>query len=159
MKTQLKVLVLLAVWSGALHLMMLMPKGPVVATASAGENEIVVRVLLYSGQPDPEYILENQEDIDAIRDALSSAKVVEKFDKTTVIPSILGYKGVLVKNSGKHEGLPSMFAVYQGIIEVTGEQKRFLSDGDRRLEKLLIDGAMKKGVIDDAFLKSFNEKM
>lgn len=159
MKTLTKAVVLLAVWSGALHLTLLMPGGPVTAAAWAEQHEIVVRVLLYSGRPDPEYSIENQGDIVAIRDALSSAKVVEKFDKATVIPSILGYKGILVKNTGKLEGLPSMFAVYQGMIEVTGEPKRFLSDGDRRLEKLLIDGAMKKGVIDDALLKRFNEKM
>lgn len=157
MKTQLKTLAILAVWSGALHLMMLMPGGPGLATTSAGQEEIVVRVLLYSGQPDPAYILEDQEIIDAIRDVFASAKVAEAFDKKTVIPSILGYKGILVKNAGKREGLPSMFAVYQGAIEVVDGQKQFLYDENRRLEKLLIDGAVRKGVIDDAFLKSFQK--
>ena len=157
MKTQLKTFAILAVWSGALHLMMLIPGGPGLATTTAGQEDIVVRVLLYSGRPDPAYVLDDQKTIDAIRDVFASAKVAEAFKKNTVIPSILGYKGILVKNAGKRGGLPSMFAVYQGTIEVVDGQKQFLFDDDRRLEKLLIDGAVKKGVIDDSFLKSFRK--
>lgn len=155
MKTQLKTLAILALWSGAFHLIMLMPGGLGLATTLAGQEEIVVRVLLYSGRPDPAYMLEDQETINKIRDVFVSAKAAKGFDKKTVIPSILGYKGILVKNTGKREGLPSMFAVYQGTIEVVDGQKQFLRDEDKRLEKLLIDGALRKGVIDDAFLKSF----
>jgi hypothetical protein len=157
MKNQLKSLALLAVWSGVLHLVMMMPGGPGTITASAEQGDIVVRVLLYSGQPDPAYNLDNEEAIEAVREALSSAKVSERYDKETVIPSILGYKGILVTNPEKREGLPDMFAVYHGMIEVSGEQKRFLLDENRRLEKMLIDGAMKKDVIDDVFMKSFRE--
>jgi hypothetical protein len=155
MKAQLQTLAVLAMWGFAFHLIMLATG---VSAASADQEEIVVRVLLYSGQPDPTYTLEDRETIDTIRKVFASAKTADGFKEKTVIPSILGYKGVLVVNEGKRGELPSMFAVYQGKIEVVDGQKRFFLDEGKRLEKLLIDGALRKGVVDDAFLKSF-EKM
>lgn len=154
MKAQLQTLAILAIWGIAFQLLMLAPWAPV---ASAEQEEIVVRVLLYSGQPDPTYMLEDRKTIDTIREVFASAKAAEGFKEKTIIPSILGYKGILVTNEGKREDLPSMFAVYQGKIEVADGQKRFLYDENKRLEKLLIDGALRKGVIDDAFLESFKK--
>jgi hypothetical protein len=85
---------------------------------------------------------------------IGTAKPNDKFKKPTVIPSILGYKGVIVDNPNKISGLPAFLAVYRGDIEVKDEFKKFLVDEGASVENLLLNEAMRKGVIDERILKS-----
>ncbi len=116
---------------------------------STDKAGLKVTVLLYSGRPNPAYILEAKDAMDQLKDFLNKAPVIEKFEKTTVIPSILGYNGIVVDNQGNLSGFPSRLAVFKGSMEATGERKLFLVDEGGVVEKFLIDQAVKKGVIDE----------
>ncbi len=121
--------------------------------ALAQEKGITVRVLLYSGRPDPAYELTDGQLVEKLKASVGEAKRLEDFKKETVIPVNIGYKGILVTNPEKRAGLPGRFAVYKGAIEVMDGQKRFLEDRGGAVEKLLMDEAIRRGVIDDVVLK------
>jgi hypothetical protein len=153
MKTIKKKKTILATWLGAIFISTIffasMPFGD---AAASGDDGIIVTILLFSGRPDPVYILDNQTLINQIKSGIGTARKVEGFDKETIIPSVLGYKGILVKNPQMRSGLPSQFAVHKGMIEVMGEQKQFLKDDMGNIEKLLIDEAIRQGVLDEKIL-------
>ena len=73
-----------------------------------------------------------------------------------IIPSILGYKGIIVQNPGGISGLPEHFAVYKGIIEIKGKRKSYLKDEGRKIETLLLSEARREKVIDDKLIKQMN---
>lgn len=114
---------------------------------------LTVNILLFSGRPDPAYSLEDKDVIELLKTLIAAAKVNEKFEKTTVIPSILGYKGIIVDNPTQIPGLPAHFAVYKGNIEIKNERKRFLIDEGGDIENLLLKQAIEKGVIPEEVVK------
>jgi len=134
----------------------------VVAAASetvlAEENEIRVRVLLFSGRPDPVFTLDNKSLIDKIKKGVSEAEPDKNFPKNTVIPSILGYKGIRISNPERLEGLPLSLAFYNGAMEVTDGQEHFFKDKNGALEKMLMDEAVRQGVIDKVILERMRKK-
>ena len=120
---------------------------------SAGMNGLKVTVLIFSGRPDPSYVIDDAASLDRVKKTLEAARKT-KFDKQTVIPSILGYKGILVENSGRIPGIPPRFAVYQGTIEAGGtEDKKFLADEGKALEDYLLSQAIERKVIDEKIVK------
>jgi len=123
------------------------------SAVAAGGQEITVRVLLFSGRPDPVYELVDEQLIEKLKMNLAAAKKIENYDRQTVIPANIGYKGILVNNPGKQAGLPARFAVYQGTIELMDARKSFLEDSGGAVEKLLFDEAIRKGVIDNVIMK------
>lgn len=133
----------------------------ILTTGVASDNEagaadkqgITVRVLLYSGREDPTYVIDDPQMIGQMKARLGDAKKAADFGGETVIPSILGYKGILVDNPGMAGDLPRQFAVYKGTIEVMGRDRQFLVDEEGALEKMLMDESIRKGVIDEAILK------
>jgi hypothetical protein len=140
----------LATWLGTIFIStILFTAIPNVDIAASEDDGISVTVLLFSGRPDPVYMLENQTLVDRIKAGIKEAKKVDSFDKETIIPSILGYKGILVRNPKRRSGLPLQFAVHKGMIEVMDEQKRFLKDAEGNIERLLMNEAIRQGVIDE----------
>lgn len=123
------------------------------AIAEAKDKAIKVRVLLYSGKPDPTYELTDPQMIGKLKASIDGAKRLDGFSKETVIPANIGYKGILVENPEMMAGLPARFAVYKGKMEVMDAQRRFLEDKDGMIEKMLMDEAVRKGVIEDVILK------
>ncbi len=128
-------------------------------SGETGEKEtgekrgLKVTILLFSGRPDPTYMIDDKDTIGKIRTLIGSAKEHHKFEKPTVIPSILGYKGVIVDNQTKISDIPSFVAIYKGNIEVKNETKKFLIDEGGILENLLLNEAIKKGVIEEKIMK------
>jgi hypothetical protein len=118
-----------------------------------GEGKgLKVTILLYSGRPDPTYIVNDKETIEQLRTLISAAKPNEKFEKYTVIPSILGYRGIIVDNPTKISGIPVFVAVYKGNMEVKDEGRRFLIDEGSVVENLLLKTAIEKRVIEERML-------
>jgi len=111
-----------------------------------------VTVLLFSGRPDPSYIIDDAASIDRVKKMLEVAKEA-KFEKPTVTPSILGYKGIVVENARNVPGIPSRIAVYNGTIETGLERKKFLADESKTLENYLLDKAIESKVIDEKIVK------
>ena len=109
------------------------------ARAAEGDG-IRVTVLLYSGRPNPTFNL-TAEQADRVRQLVGAAQPDPNF-RGSVLPSILGYNGLLV------EGLPEPLAVSGGRIEVEGrEGKRVVSDGGA-LETFLLEAASQNKTLD-----------
>lgn len=114
----------------------------------AGEGGLTVQVLLYSGRPDPLFAITDPTRIAQVQQLLAQAKPDPAAgDRKTVLPSILGYKGVLILNPAGLGGLPRTIAVYHGNVEVRDGGTRFLTGG-AALEGSLIDEAIQKNVVD-----------
>ncbi len=122
------------------------------AEAAEPSSGLVVTVMVYSGRPDPSFTIDDPAAIAELRDALQSAPAKEGFDRQTVVPSILGYNGVLIENPAGVEGVPAVLMLYGGTIEARNGGKRFLDDPGRQLERRLIDQATEHGVLDEATL-------
>ena len=115
-----------------------------------------VTVLLFSGRPDPNYVIDDAASLDQVKKIFETSKET-KYEKSTVIPSILGYKGISVQNTGNVAGIPQNFAVYKGTIEVGTKEKKFFTDEGNALEKFLFDKAIERGVIEEKILKRIRE--
>lgn len=115
----------------------------------AGASGLTVQILLYSGRPDPLFTITDPARIAQIQQLFAQTKPDPTAgDRKTVLPSILGYKGVLILNPGGLGGLPRTIAVYHGNVEVRdGGGPRFLTGG-AALEGAMIDQAIQKNVID-----------
>jgi len=114
----------------------------------AGASGLTVQVLLYSGRPDPLFAITNPARIAQVQQLLAQAKPDPAAgDRKTVLPSILGYKVVLVLNPSGLGGLPKTIAVYHGNVEVHDGGTRFLTGG-AALEGALIDEAIQRNVVD-----------
>jgi hypothetical protein len=126
-------------------------------TQGAAEMKgLKVTVFLFSGRPDPSYVIDDAASLDQIKKIFETSKET-RFEKSTVIPSILGYKGIAAENTGNIPGIPQNFAVYKGTIEVGTKEKKFLTDEGNALEKLLFDKAVERGVIEENILKRIKE--
>lgn len=116
---------------------------------TARDTAVSVSLFLFSGRPDPEFQITDQKQLERLRAQLSSAPKHDEFAGEHVVPSRLGYRGIQVENAGGIEGMPRTFQIYDGAIELVVEQRStFLRDRDRRLERELVDSALKHGAID-----------
>ncbi len=119
----------------------------------AGARGITVQVLLYSGRPDPLFAITDPARIAQVQQLFAQAKPDPAAgDRKTVLPSILGYKGVLILNTGGLGGLPHTIAVYHGSVEVRDGGTRFLTGGGA-LEGAMIDEAIQRSVVDPRALE------
>jgi hypothetical protein len=75
-----------------------------------------------------------------------------------VIPSKLGYKGVLIQNPKGLHGLPRQLAIYGGVMEVGVDRKAFLADPGRQLESALLSMAIDRKAIPENVAKRISEK-
>jgi len=158
MKNNILSKVLMAIVMIAVALAVSMPLGlRGTGVVSAEEGDITVRILLYSGRPDPTFVIKEKDLVEKIRANITGAAMVEGFKKDSVIPAVLGYKGILMDNPSKQSGLPAHLAVYKGVMEVQDGKKRFLADKDESLEKMLLDEAIRRGVIDEVIIKRMRE--
>jgi hypothetical protein len=126
-----------------------------IQNAAAG-NKLRVVIMVYSGRADdPSYQLINPKLVSQVKGIIGKASKT-KFKGQTIIPSILGYRGIIVENPGGKSGLPEHFAVYNGIIEIMGKEKSYRNDEGRRLESLLLREARREKVIDDKLIRQMN---
>jgi len=127
------------------------------AEAQEKDAALEVRVLVYSGLPDPEFSLSATDDRDilsAIQAIIHSARPAERDPDEPLIPAILGYKGILIRNPGRVADMPRQIAVSQGVIEILDDGKRYLADPDRELERLLLNTALKRDLVDTELLEA-----
>jgi hypothetical protein len=111
------------------------------ARAAEGGGGVQVTVLLYSGRPNPTFTL-TAEQADRVRELVAAGQPDPEFRGGSVLPSILGYNGLLV------EGLPAPLAIYGGRVEIQDrEGKRVVSDGGA-LESFLLQAAAQSKALD-----------
>ena len=106
------------------------------------QQGVSVRLLLFSGRPDPEWTLDDAA-IAALRERVRRTVGTE----TTSLqePGALGYRGFLVRNMAGVAGLPAMFAVFRRVLsEPPGPRANHWRDiGD--VENLLLGQARERG--------------
>jgi hypothetical protein len=111
-----------------------------------------VTILLFSGRPNPVYFICDELTIDNIRSNLAFSQTNHLRADSPVIPSRLGYQGIIVQNINDAPGIPQRMAMNTGDIEIGDmQQTEYLLD-DGALEDALIDEAFLRGVIDRALL-------
>lgn len=111
------------------------------ASGSAAQGAgVQVTVLLYSGRENPTFTL-TAEQAERFRQLLAAAQPDPEFRGRSVLPSILGYNGLLVRGGQE-------LAVYGGRIEIQDrEGRRIVSDGGA-LETFLLEAAAQNKALD-----------
>jgi hypothetical protein len=121
-------------------------------------DSIEVSVLIHSGLPNPSFRLE-QAHVAQVGKLLQAAAANPTFRGTSVIPSILGYQGILIVNQGRLGGLPSMIAVRNEDVEARdGEVVRFLKDSGANLERFLLDQAVAQKAVTPEMIEGVRPK-
>jgi hypothetical protein len=113
------------------------------AAQGSGGAGLRVTVLLYSGRPSPSFTLDAPAELDRLRQLLAAGQDVTAAPGGSVLPSILGYNGLLIENRSGAGGLPASFAVYKNRVEIRGAQRKVLTDNGG-LEQFLLDKAIEK---------------
>ena len=117
------------------------------AVAANEDAPLQVSVLIYSGRPNPAFALTAAQ-MERVRQLVDAARADPEFRYQSVLPSILGYNGVVIHNPRRDGGLPQSLATYGGRIEVNdGEGKRIVADGGA-LETFLLDLAAENKALD-----------
>jgi hypothetical protein len=116
-------------------------------SVQAAEEGIKVEILIYSGRPNPTYVLKQKNQLDQAVTFMKKGKKLRSMQKSIIIPT-LGYRGIIIENKGKVAGLPERFAIYQGNVEVMGKEKANFTDGGRAFEKFLLKEAERQKAID-----------
>jgi len=123
------------------------------ARCNEKKTGLLVTIQAFSGRPNPTYLIEEKtEESESFIGMIRAARVNDKFEKDTVIPSILGYKGIVIESSGDIAEIAPFIAVYRGNIEVRNKTKKFLVDEDGALENFLLNQALKRKAIDEKVL-------
>lgn len=118
------------------------------------ESSVIVRLLIFSGRPDPEWNL----DEGAIPKLQTRVQAVLRGNMVDQAPTGgLGYRGFLVRNPAKALDLPTEFLVFRGTLtERPGPQARYLRD-TAGIEEFLLAEARRQGfgeLLDAAGVKS-----
>lgn len=118
---------------------------------------VKVTVLLFSGRPDPTFQLTDAAQLAQMGAMLKEAPRQESGGRETILPAILGYKGIVVENPAALAELPRRFAVYGGAIEVGTERKQFFADPGNRLASFLLESAIERNLIPKSIVSRIRE--
>jgi hypothetical protein len=125
---------------------------PVERPASPATGVTVV-VSMYSGRPDPTFVLDDTAAIVELAAWVRDAAPAPEVEGVSVLRSVLGYRGVIVRNPSGAGGRPRHLMVFDGYIEVGGEPPCFLKDEGGRAESRLIDLAVTRKAIGEDELR------
>lgn len=133
------------------------------------ENKLQVTIMIFSGRPDPTFSITDENVIKRLEGMLSNlSRSQSKFKENTVIPSILGYRGIRVEN--KSSFLPEIesFSVHKSDVELMSKSKAegvesagsepkegekvFLMDAAQSIEDMLINLGLESGAIDSVIV-------
>lgn len=136
------------------------------AQSKDAKNGLEVRILIYSGRQNPTFMITDDTRLKEIESMLNNTDAADKFSKSTVIPSRLGYAGVVVFRKGDPDVLSDVesFAVYAGYIEVKNksidtksDNKKFYVDEGSVLENYLLDQALAEKAINQELYDLINK--
>ena len=114
-------------------------------TGAAGSPKVTF--LIYSGRPNPTFTL-NASQAEELQQLIAAARQDSSFQGRSVLPSTLGYNGIVVIWSSGNA-----LAVYGNQSEVKEQgAKRFLADNGE-LEKFLLSAATKNKALDEEQLR------
>lgn len=112
----------------------------------SNEAKVTVRLLIYSGRPDPQWDLDEK----AAEDLKGKFKSAERSGKTTEIPNmaILGYRGFLVNTQGEDKDIPGEFYVFKNTLIIPEGKKATAMQDAANLEQMLLESARGNGMAD-----------
>jgi hypothetical protein len=125
---------------------------------SQSAKGIEVTVSVFSGRPDPHFQIVESAPLDQLRSLLKRASASAKPEGDSAMPSILGYRGVVIENAGQVAGLPSRVVAFNGVIELGADKRAFVVDEARALEKYLVELALKQGAIDEKLYRKISAR-
>jgi hypothetical protein len=121
-----------------------------------------VEIDVFSGRPNPVFNLQPEE-VKELNQFLWKAKGEEqnKDTKADIIPSILGYRGLHVRERDKNKAVISEIQIFGKDILIRGSrgEYRFLKMPDNSLEKYLVDLALAKKAIDKDLHQYISQEM
>jgi len=129
----------------------LMVSFPLPSTADSRPEGLKVTILLFSGRPNPAFFLDDDASLAGLEKHLQAGRATEAVKEGTVIPSRLGYSGIVVENVARLRTFPGRIAVYGNRIEVRNDSVKFLSDNGE-LEAYLLREALRRKAIDEDLL-------
>lgn len=124
----------------------------------ASAQGVKVTVLLFSGRPDPTFEVTEPAQLARLGALLKEAPRQDGGGRETILPSILGFRGIVVANPAALAELPKRFAVYGGAIEVGTERKEFFADPGNRMASFLLDLAIEKNTIPPSIVSRIKEQ-
>jgi hypothetical protein len=121
-----------------------------------------VEIDAFSGRPNPVFNLQTAE-VTELNQFLWKAKGEEaiKDTKADIIPSILGYRGLHVRERDKNKAVISEIQIFGKDILIRGSRGEYrrLKMPDDSLEKYLVDLALAKGAIDKDIHQYLRQEM
>ena len=143
-------------WMGpclALTLSLAMCASSHVASAAVGEASVwEVEIDVFSGRPNPVFKLQDSE-VGRVKELLShtssvaAEKATEK-EKAKAFPSVLGYRGLRIRQVGKNKAVQSETRLRgKNMLVGSGKDRSWRSAEDASLEQFLVDLAFEKGAI------------
>ncbi len=107
------------------------------------EKQLLVRLLIFSGRPDPEWSINEEDIISGLKERVQSVVDKERIEKAP--PGVLGYRGFLVQNKAQLDELPTEFVVYKGVlVEQPGPKEQYWRDVSG-IEEFLLSDAKRRG--------------
>jgi hypothetical protein len=111
-----------------------------------------VTIMMYSGRRDPCYYVNDKRMFDKIKTLLDRAEVIKNYSQDTVEPLQLGYRGVEIQIFNVKQ--LERYVLYNSCLEhistyKSQKEKEFLLESSQALEKILIDEAFSRDIIDD----------
>lgn len=125
------------------------------AAAEPASNGPKVTFLLYSGRPNPSFTL-NAAQVQRVQELLTAAHPVSGAEDRTVLPSILGYNGIVIESRGTN-GLPASIEVYRNRIAVHERGARRILSDNGALEQFLVSAGTESKTLGAAELRFLRE--
>lgn len=115
-----------------------------------------VTILLYSGRPNPDFVLSDDNSLNKIKGLLKNSKEVKSFDPKTLPKPHLGYNGVTIDNPNNFVlQFPASLHIYKGNVEAHDKGKKTLKkDEGKGMENFLLGKALEKKIIDQKMLNA-----
>lgn len=126
--------------------------------ATAESEGVTVTIHLFSGRPDPAFTIANKTFLQALVEQIKKAPVTKDHPQSSVIPSKLGYRGIVVENPHGIEGLPVRMAIYDGVMEMVGKEKFWAKDENRQIENHLFQEAIRREVLPPKIIERIKKK-
>lgn len=116
-----------------------------ISAPGQGPEATIVRLLVFSGRPDPEWVLDADEDAELVARLTSARRGTRLTAAASRRPSRLGYSGFVIDRPGRTPGTRDVTMVHAGVVSdvrLTGAEHRPDADG---LEDELLAQARRRG--------------
>lgn len=117
------------------------------AEADRKGKGLEVAILCFSGRPEVRFVLDDEHEIQQLKDFLRNSEELDDFKGSGVVPATLGYRGVEIENHGGLPGFPRYMAAYRGTFEAIDGRHLFYRDRDRAIEKYIVELAYGRRLI------------